>query len=123
MMPRSPFSSGSFRSDLRRGEPNDVEGSRQVDVDHRSEEVERERPVIVPSDHARRRAYACAVHGAVERVERVDEALDAVLLRYVGIWQVRHDCMTARLLEQACRRGAEAGGATGDEEGLAGDVH
>ena len=55
--------------DLRSGEADDVEGSGQVDLDHRSEEVEREGPSSSFPDHARRRADARTVHGAVQRVE------------------------------------------------------
>ena len=106
MTPRSPFSSGSLLRHLRRGEPDDVEGPGQVDVDDRSEEVERERPVVVLPDYSRRGADARAVHDAVDRVEGVEEPLDGLLVGHVGLRQVGDDRLAAGLLEQARRRSA-----------------
>ena len=107
MTPRSPFSSGSFRAIFVAASRMTLKVPVRLTSTHRWKRVEREGPSSSFQDHARRRADACAVHGAVERVEGVDEALNALLVVHVVSGGPPRP-MTARLLEQAAVCFAEA---------------
>lgn len=111
------------------GETGDVEGADQIHFDDASEGFEREGAIL--AHRALGGGEAGAVDDAVELAGERDGGVDIGFARDgaadvgggIGGLKIEHDGAGAGRLQRGDGGGAEAGGATGDEDGFAGELH